>query len=101
MKNKVKLTSEEVKHVSKLAKLELTNQEVGQFQEQLSEILDYVEILKEVLTDKVKPTSQVTSLENVLREDKSAESLNQEQVLSGAQKKQKDLFQIKRILNND
>jgi len=101
MKNKVKLTIEEVKHVAKLAKLDLTNQEVNQFQEQLSEVLDYVEILKEVPTEKVEPTSQVTSLENILREDKAGDSLSQEQVLSGAKKTQDGRFQVKRILNND
>jgi aspartyl-tRNA(Asn)/glutamyl-tRNA(Gln) amidotransferase subunit C len=101
MKHKIKLTTEEVKHVAKLANLDLTDQEVNQFQEQLSEVLDYVEILKEVSTDKVEPTSQVTSLENVLREDEPGDSLSQKDVLSGAKKTHEGRFQIKRILNND
>lgn len=101
MKNKIKLTTEEVKHIAKLANLDLTDQEVNQFQEQLSEVLDYVEILKEVSTDKVEPTSQVTSLENVLREDETGDSLSQKDVLSGTKKTQNGCFQIKRILNND
>ena len=86
--------------LAKLAKLNLTPQEVKKFPEQLSEILSYMEILKEVKTDKVEATSQVTSLENVFREDQSDVSLSQSQALSGGKKTQRNLFQIKRILNN-
>lgn len=101
MKNKMKLTEAEVKHVAKLANLDLTDSEVTQFQEQLSEILDYVEILKEVPTEKIEPTSQVTALENVLSQDEVGFSFSVKDALSGAPKTQKNLFQIKRILNKD
>jgi len=101
MKNKIKLTPDEVKHVAKLAKINLNGTEIVQFQEQLSEILDYFEVLKDVSTENIEPTSQVTALENILREDKSDTSLSVKEVLSGAKKTQKNLFQIKRILDND
>lgn len=98
---KTKISEKEVKHVAKLAKLNLTPQEVKKFQEQLSEVLSYVEILKEVKTEKIEPTSQVTSLENIFSEDKSEKSLSQKQSLSGSKKTFQGRFQIKRILNND
>jgi len=69
----VKLTKEQVKHVAKLARLGLTDQEVEKFQTELSGILDYVEQLNEVNTDKVLPTAQVTGLSNVMREDEVAQ----------------------------
>lgn len=94
---KAKLTKDQVKHIAKLANLSLTEKEMAKFQKQLSEILDYVEVLNELNTKKVEPTSQVTGLENVFREDKKCSSLTQEQALSGTQSKQKGFFKIKAI----
>jgi len=101
IKKNSKLSEEEVKHVAKLAKLELTPSEVKKFQEQLSEVLTYVEVLKEAKTEKTEPTSQVTSLENIFREDKAKTSLSQKEVLSGTKQNYQGFFKIKRILNND
>ncbi|MBM3205630.1 Asp-tRNA(Asn)/Glu-tRNA(Gln) amidotransferase subunit GatC [Candidatus Shapirobacteria bacterium] len=98
---KNKLSSSEVKHVAKLAGLTLTEAEVKKFQAQLSEVLDYIDILKEVPTENIEPTSQVTLLENVFRQDRAGDCLNQKEVLSEAGKTHKGLFRIKRILDND
>ena len=72
------LDRKQIEHVAKLAKLELTNAEVEKFQKQLSEVLDYFNILNEVDTDGIEPTSQVTGLENVMREDKMENDLSVE-----------------------
>lgn len=66
----MKLTKEQVEHVAKLARLELSAAEVKKFQMQLSGILDYVEQLNEVSTEGIESTAQVTGLINVTREDK-------------------------------
>jgi aspartyl-tRNA(Asn)/glutamyl-tRNA(Gln) amidotransferase subunit C len=92
-----KLSQEETGHVAALAKLRLTPQETIKFQKQLSEILDYVEVLKKLKTEKVEPTSQVTGLENVSREDRVGESLTQAETLSGAKEKYQGRFKIKAI----
>lgn len=94
----LKLGEEEVKHVAKLAGLTLTPQEVKKFQEQLSEVLNYVEILKKAKTSGVEPTSQVAGLENVFREDKVSPSLSQKEVLSGAKNKKDNMFRTKAVL---
>ena len=96
MKNK-KLTEEKVKHVAKLAGLTLSSEEVKKFQEQLSDVLDYVEVLNELKTDKVEPTSQVTGLEDVFREDEVGECLTQKEALSGAKEKHQRRFKVKAI----
>lgn len=95
---KGKLTEEEVRHVAKLAGVSLTPGEVKKFQKQLSGVLDYVEILKEVDTTRIEPTSQVTGLESVFREDKSGPSLSQKEVLSGAKNKKDNMFRTKAVL---
>lgn len=63
------LTDDEVKHVAKLARIKLTDEEVKKFGKQLSGVLDYMDILKEVNTDNVPETSQVTGLQNVMEND--------------------------------
>jgi len=64
-----KLTKEEVEHIAKLSKLDLSDEEKELYSEQLSSVLEYVEQLKEVDTNSVKPTSNVTGLSNVFRDD--------------------------------
>ncbi len=64
-----KLSHDEVRHIAKLARLSLTDEEVGQFTVQLSEVLEYVEKLQEIDTEGVAETSQVTGLEDVYRPD--------------------------------
>jgi len=65
----MKLTSKQVKHTAQLARLGLTGKEIKKFQGELSAILDFVEKLNEKNTDKVEPTSHITGLENISRED--------------------------------
>ncbi|MBU0619391.1 Asp-tRNA(Asn)/Glu-tRNA(Gln) amidotransferase subunit GatC [Patescibacteria group bacterium] len=97
MAEKTQLTKKQVLHIAKLANLQLTSQEVVKFQKQLADVLDYMEVLNELDTAKVKPTSQVTGLENVFRQDKVEKSLSQKEALSGAKAKQEAYFKTKAI----
>ncbi len=63
------ISKEEVKHIAKLARLGLTEKEIGKYQKELSSILDYIEKLKEVDISKIEPTSHSIRIENVLRDD--------------------------------
>ncbi len=88
----------DIAHVAKLANLPLKPEEKNKFEKQLSEILAYVEKLKEVDTKNVEITSQVTGLENITREDTTTPSLSQEEALSNAKSKQNGLFKVPAIL---
>ncbi len=88
-----------VAHVAKLANLSLSKGEQDKFEKQLSEILSYVEKLKEVDTKNVEITSQVTGLENVTREDETTPSLSQEQALSNTKSKHNGFLKVKAILD--
>lgn len=90
----------DVKHIAKLANLPLKEDELAKFEKQLADILQYVEQLQKVDTENVIPTSQVTGLENVLREDIAGPSLSQEDALKNAKNKHNGLFQVKGILEN-
>lgn len=67
----MKLSSNQVKHVSKLANLPLSKEEEAKYSNQLSRILDYMEKLNEIDTSKVEPTFNVNGLSNVMREDET------------------------------
>ncbi len=99
MNKKRKITKEQVKHVSLLANLELSVRQLEKFQAQLAKILEYFEGLKELDTTRVEPTSQITGLENVFREDKVTSSLTQDEVLSSAKDKDKGFFKVKAIFD--
>ena len=63
------ISEEEVQHIAKLARLGLTEKELGRFPKELSAILNYIEKLKEVDISGVEPTSHSIEMENVMRED--------------------------------
>ena len=64
-----KLTTDEVRHIAKLCRLNLRDDEVEKFATELSSILDYIDMLQEVDTANIEPTAQVTGLTNAFRED--------------------------------
>ena len=90
-----------VPHVAKLANLTLSDKELKKFDSQLQETVDYVEELEEVNTKGVEPTSQVTGLENVLREDVATPSLTQDEALSNAKATHNGFFKVDAILEDE
>lgn len=67
-----KLSPDDVRHIAKLCRLNLTDSEVEKFSTELSSILEFVEKLQELDTSAVEPTPQVTGLTNVFRKDEVA-----------------------------
>jgi aspartyl-tRNA(Asn)/glutamyl-tRNA(Gln) amidotransferase subunit C len=94
----MKLTSEEVRHVALLARLGVTDEDVEKFRVQLSHILENFEILKEVDTENVEPTSHCIPIHTVMREDKPKPSLLQEEVLSNAPRQEDGHFRVRAVL---
>lgn len=92
------LSTEEVKKVAELSRIELSDIEVEKFQKDLSSILDYVEELKEVNTEGLEIVSSVTGLENVQREDKAVLVDYQEQILENAPEHKDKYYKVKSIL---
>lgn len=94
----MKLTREEVRHIALLARISLSEGEIEKLREQLSNILENFEILQEVDTTDIPPTAQVTGLENVMREDESAPSFSQKEILANAPQQEEGFFRIKAVL---
>lgn len=95
----MQLTLGEVRHVAELAKLHLTEAEVAEYAEQLSEILAYAESLRAVDTSGVPPTPFVLPLENVMREDVPEPGLTNEQALANAPDSTDGFFRVRAVFD--
>jgi aspartyl-tRNA(Asn)/glutamyl-tRNA(Gln) amidotransferase subunit C len=93
------LSREQVQHIARLARVGLSDEDIDRFSEQLSEILDYFERLRQVDTEGVPPTAHTLPLHNVMRQDDEPEPpLDKEQVLANAPVREGDYFRVKVIL---
>jgi aspartyl-tRNA(Asn)/glutamyl-tRNA(Gln) amidotransferase subunit C len=93
------LTTKEVEHVARLARLRLAPDELEKMRMQLSNILDHIDMLREVDVSDVAPTAQVTDLLNILRADEVRTSLPREDVLANAPDQQDGMFKVKAIFD--
>lgn len=92
------ISDDQFKHIAKLSRLEIKPDE--QFvKEQLGEAAQYVDILKELDTDKITPTFQVNHKKNVLREDVVTPSFSQSEALSQAKSTQNGYFKTSATIN--
>lgn len=92
------LTPKQILHLTKLANLSLTQSQREKFRSQLNQVLAYIEQLKKVNTDQVEPTSQVTGLENVFREDEIGSCLGQKEALSGTKNIDQGRIKVKAVI---
>ena len=88
------ITREQVLHVARLARLALTDDELGRFQEQLSAILDAVGTVAELDLDDVRPTSHPLDLANVLEDDVPRPSLAHDEALANAPDAENGFFGV-------
>ena len=94
----MKISKQEVEHVARLARLELSQEEKDRYAEQLSNILTYIEKLNELDTTNVEPTAHVLDISNVMRDDVTRESLSQEQALANAPDKASGHYRVPKII---
>ena len=80
----MKIDKETVQYVAKLAKLELTEEEIQLYSGQLSDILEYFTKLNKLNTENIEPTAHSLSLVNAFRNDEEKESLKAETAISNA-----------------
>lgn len=85
---------EQVLHVAQLARLELTEDEVGRMSEELSKVLEHIERISELDLDGVPPTSHVVEVPNALRPDEVIPSLPRDVALGSAPAVADDGFKV-------
>ena len=89
----------DVGYVARLACIELTEEERTLFQQQLDEVLRYVEQLEELDVEGVEPTAHATALYNVLRPDEPQPGLRREEVLANAPSVSREQFRVPKIID--
>jgi len=95
-----RLTDQQVRHVAKLSRLDLNDQEIEHFSGQLSDILEYVSKLNELDVDKVEPMAHAMDVTNVLRDDQEIEGLKVETALANAPAKTPPFFSVPKVLGD-
>ncbi|MDD2897473.1 MAG: Asp-tRNA(Asn)/Glu-tRNA(Gln) amidotransferase subunit GatC [Desulfuromonadaceae bacterium] len=94
----MQMTTADVEHVARLARLEFTSGEKELFAGQMAAILGYVEKLKELNTDGIVPTSHAVPMENAFREDVVRPSIGQENALRNAPDRDGSFFAVPKVI---
>jgi aspartyl-tRNA(Asn)/glutamyl-tRNA(Gln) amidotransferase subunit C len=93
-----RITREEVRHVARLGRLELNEQEEKHFTEQMNQILSYMEKLNELDTTDILPMSHAVPLQNVFRPDEVKPSLSREKALENAPQSDQVSFVVPKVI---
>lgn len=93
-----RLTRDDAAYVARLARLQLTHDELDLYAGQLSAVLDHAAQVAALTTSTVEPTAHPLPLRNVLREDEIRPSLDRDEVLAQAPAVEDHRFRVPRIL---
>ena len=94
----MKITKDEVLYVADLARLELDDTAIEKYADQIGTILEYVDQLKAVDTEGVRPTSHAIFLTNAFREDEEQTHLDRDKALANAPEKEEGNFVVPKVV---
>jgi aspartyl-tRNA(Asn)/glutamyl-tRNA(Gln) amidotransferase subunit C len=93
------ISTEEIKKIAHLARLEFEEKELNAFSNDFNKILTWMDKLNEINTESVEPLIHVSSETNVMREDEVKNMLSHEEALLNAPKKDTDYFRVPKFLS--
>ncbi len=91
------ISTDDVRHVAKLARLELTEEETIKYSKQLGDIIKYVEQMNEVDTTGVEPMPHPIPVYNVMREDEEKSEQTKEEMMANAPYEEDGFFRVPKI----
>lgn len=94
----MKVTREELLHIAKLANLNLKEEEIDKYLANLTDILNFANIVNEASVDKLKETFGTNTNYNVFRKDEVVEFEDKEALLANAPEKELNMFKIPKVL---
>lgn len=94
----MEIKKEQIAYIANLARLRLTKDQEELFTKQLSQVLEYMEILNKVDTHDVEPTAQVITNPITLREDKIKHLQSKDANLSRAHQSNGDFFVVPKVI---
>lgn len=93
------ITTDDVRHLAQLSNVQVSDEEIENLQGDLSNILEYINQLKDVDTTNIEPTYQVTGLENVTRDDEIDDGgVTPEQLLALAPEQAEHSVKVPQVL---
>lgn len=95
----MKISEEIVEHIAHLARLEFEGDKKQAIQQDMENIISFMNKLSEVPTDNVEPLIFMNDEYNKLREDIAVVSITQDEGLKNAPKKDSDYFRIPKVLD--
>ena len=93
-----RISSDEVKKVARLARLELNESEIEQHAKQLEKILEYINQLEKINTENIPCTTRAIEVVNVLRKDQKKDYANAEELLDLAPSRENNFFKVPKII---
>ena len=93
-----KISSSDVRKVAQLARLELPEDQIETYTNQLEEILTYVDQLQEIDTKDIPPTTRAVEVVNAMREDSVEVNCSREDLLNQAPQREGEFFRVPKIL---
>ena len=95
-----RISSDEVKKVAQLARLELNDNEIQEHAEQLEKILSYIKQLEKINTENIPCTTRAIEVVNVLRKDEKKDFENSEELLDLAPSRENKFFKVPKIISD-
>ena len=94
----MQLSTDEVRHIALLARVGMSDDEIERMREEMSNILEHFDVLKQVDTEGVEPTGHSADLESVMRDDEIAASRPIEEVLANAPQLEGVFIRVRAVL---
>ena len=99
MKNEIKkISEEEVEEIALLTRIAMTQSEIRLMSGQMSNILENIDVLNEVNTNDIEPTGHSAEVESVMREDVPTDSLELDDVMANAPRREGDFIRTRPVL---
>ena len=92
------VSKEDVKHIAKLSKLDLTEQVLEKYTNELSSIVDFANELSSINVEGVKPTAHILDIKNVFRKDEVQPSYDREEILKNAPSKDAGCVSVPKVV---
>ena len=93
------ISKEEIIHIAKLASLNLSDEEIAKYANDMTDILEFAEIVNNLDTDNIKETVGINGEYNVFRKDEIKQSVSKEELLKNAPSQDEGMFRIPKVIN--
>jgi aspartyl-tRNA(Asn)/glutamyl-tRNA(Gln) amidotransferase subunit C len=99
MLGKMAISKEEIIHIAKLASLNLSDEEIDRYTNDMQEILEFANTVNEVSTENISETIGTNGIYNVFRKDEIKQNISKEELLKNAPSQDEGMFRIPKVIN--